>query len=560
LRSLTSTTSDAAAWDALFHSFNVRRGNGDIGYAQSTRKTIAVKINQNPTNQGNTDYYANDGVSDDANGITASPHLILSLVNSLVAAGVPETNIIISDPTSLNHQWGGPRTIGDSIYKYVHPLHPGVHFVDGVGKQGRELATWPTTDQIVYVPGKGGNETLGTKIAQVFLDAGFIINMAIMKAHHASVDGPTGCFKNHYGVISGQRHGPIYGNASNYYSNTIEPMGHQELGEKEMLFIMDGLYGSSTAQVAPTKWKMAPFNNAWPSSVLMSQDAVAIDSVEFDFLNTEFGLLTNSDYYLYEAASIPNASGQKKSGTVYRPTAGSTAILGSLGVHEHWNNATDKKYSRNLDPVNGTGIELLSVVPSLSTDAGIASDSGNIVAGPDAASAVADAKGTASTGGKGAADAQTGGGSAGATSDVGTGGSGGATPMGGAGGRRGTTVVAESGGSSGIAATGGAIGIAGTTVVGGATGAAGTGGFARAGGTYANGGTTSASSAVGGAATTGTSGGGVAANTTTASVSARTSSGCSCRMGGGDAATAKLSAFVVLALIAIAFRSRRQRR
>ena len=275
LRSLTSTTSDAAAWDALFHSFNVRRVNGDIGYAQSTRKTIAVKINQNPTNQGNTDYYANDGVSGNANGITASPHPILSLVNSLVAAGVPETNIIISDPTSLNHQWGGPRTIGDSIYNYVHPLRPGVHFVDGVGKQGRELATWPTTDQIVYVPGKGGNETLGTKIAQPFLDAGFIINMAIMKAHGVG-DGPTGCFKNHYGVISGQRHGPIYGNTSNYYSNTIEPMGHQELGEKEMLFIMDGLYGSSTANVAPTKWKMAPFNNAWPSSILVSQDAVAI--------------------------------------------------------------------------------------------------------------------------------------------------------------------------------------------------------------------------------------------------------------------------------------------
>jgi hypothetical protein len=86
LRSLTSTTNDAAAWNALFRSFNVRRGNGDIGYAQSTRQTIAVNINQNPTNQGNTDYYSNDGVSGDANGITASTHLILSLVSLLVAS------------------------------------------------------------------------------------------------------------------------------------------------------------------------------------------------------------------------------------------------------------------------------------------------------------------------------------------------------------------------------------------------------------------------------------------------------------------------------------------
>jgi hypothetical protein len=32
----------------------------------------------------------------------------------------------------------------------------------------------------------------------------------------------------------------------------------------------------------------------------------------------------------------------------------------SLGVHEHWNDATDKQYSRNLDPINGTGIELVT--------------------------------------------------------------------------------------------------------------------------------------------------------------------------------------------------------
>ena len=56
LQTLTSTTSDAAAWDALFRSFNVRRGNGNIGYAQSTRQTIAVKINQNPANQNNNAY------------------------------------------------------------------------------------------------------------------------------------------------------------------------------------------------------------------------------------------------------------------------------------------------------------------------------------------------------------------------------------------------------------------------------------------------------------------------------------------------------------------------
>ena len=47
IQRLTDQGTDAAAWDALFRSFNQRRGNGDIGYAASARKIIAVKINQN---------------------------------------------------------------------------------------------------------------------------------------------------------------------------------------------------------------------------------------------------------------------------------------------------------------------------------------------------------------------------------------------------------------------------------------------------------------------------------------------------------------------------------
>jgi hypothetical protein len=37
-----------------------------------------------------------------------------------------------------------------------------------------------------------------------------------------------------------------------------------------------------------------------------------------------------------------------------------TAIAGSLGVLEHWNNPLEKKYSRNLD--TGKGIELLYIL------------------------------------------------------------------------------------------------------------------------------------------------------------------------------------------------------
>jgi hypothetical protein len=58
--------------------------------------------------------------------------------------------------------------------------------------------------------------------------------------------------------------------------------------------------------------------------------------------------------YLHEAAQADNPA----SGTFYDPGKSGTR-LASLGVHEHWNNATDKQYSRNLG--TGQGIELIAL-------------------------------------------------------------------------------------------------------------------------------------------------------------------------------------------------------
>jgi hypothetical protein len=109
-----------------------------------------------------------------------------------------------------------------------------------------------------------------------------------------------------------------------------------------------------------SKWLSAPFNNAWTSSLFMSQDNVAIESVCLDFFRTEAAINPNDttvygavDNYLHEASQANNPP----SGTFYHPN-GDTVRLPSLGVHEHWNNATDKQYSRNLG--TGNGIELVS--------------------------------------------------------------------------------------------------------------------------------------------------------------------------------------------------------
>ena len=108
----------------------------------------------------------------------------------------------------------------------------------------------------------------------------------------------------------------------------------------------------------PYKWQTAPFNNDWASSFFASQDPVAIDSVGFDFLYNEWPEAAGpggdgADDYLHEAASIPNPP----SGYTYDPNHDGR-LTASLGVHEHWNNATDKQYTRNLG--TGKGIELVT--------------------------------------------------------------------------------------------------------------------------------------------------------------------------------------------------------
>ena len=105
----------------------------------------------------------------------------------------------------------------------------------------------------------------------------------------------------------------------------------------------------------PEKWESSPFDGHWTASVFASQDPVAIESVAVDFFAAEktAKLMVGAvDNYLHEAALAP----QPPSRTHYDPQ-GSGAALKSLGVHEHWNNPTDRQCSRNLGI--GSGIELV---------------------------------------------------------------------------------------------------------------------------------------------------------------------------------------------------------
>ena len=155
------------------------------------------------------------------------------------------------------------------------------------------------------------------------------------------------------------------------YNALVDLMGHEHLGNKTLLFMIDGLYGAVHQSVKQSgdycKWLSTPFNNDWPSSLFISQDGVAVESVALDFLRSESNMTQvygNVDNYLHEAAQADDPP----SSTFYDPEADGTN-LSSLGVHEHWNNSVYKQYSRNLG--TGEGIELITSDPMLSVSVGI---------------------------------------------------------------------------------------------------------------------------------------------------------------------------------------------
>ncbi len=240
---------------------------------------------------------------------------------------------------------------------------PDVRYVDFAGKFGR-IKVEPSSVPFYWSCRPQG--TTQDFLPTCFAEAEYLVNFANLKAHTAA--GVTLCGKNHFDslvrwpVQKGyyDMHKGSFSKASGVYREQVDLMGHAHLGGKTVLCLIDGLFpGKHPVDHAPRRWASEPFNGGWASSLLASQDQVAIDSVAFDFLWAEWDdhpRRGGADDYLHEAA----LAGEPPSGTFYDPDhPAPTKRLGSLGVHEHWNNPKEKKYSRNLG--TGKGIELVAV-------------------------------------------------------------------------------------------------------------------------------------------------------------------------------------------------------
>jgi hypothetical protein len=196
-------------------------------------------------------------------------------------------------------------------------------------------------------------------------EATYFISLPHLKAHEGGGISLSG--KNLYGGLCRypyatgyfELHGdlPYSTLGMGRYRTFVDLLGHADFGGKGLLWLMDGLWSGTDATTYPQKWYTSPFNGDWPSCILASQDVMAVDSVGFDMCYMEWptgypGTVVGADDYLHEGALAPDPP----SGTFYDPERDGVELT-SLGVHEHWNNNTDRQYSRNLG--TGNGIELL---------------------------------------------------------------------------------------------------------------------------------------------------------------------------------------------------------
>lgn len=332
-------------WEALFTAHN-----GGNGYQPGEK--IAIKANIN----GSAVF------DDDTSGKTdmsyTNPVLLKALLISLVEeAGVSPKDITVYDVSRLFPDYMVEMCDADELQ--------GVNFIgrdNGVADEDVIISwSYEFSGKVNYLP-------------TCVTEADYVINLANLKGHSYGI---TLCGKNHFGsFINGNSMRPPEGanlhqwltkGGMGIYSPLVDLMGNYQLGKKTVLYMLDALICATSEGASITRenstWKQAPFNGDYTSSIFVSQDPVAIDSVGTDFLVNEptlqayNGALRNNpdvENYLHEAGLVGNAP----SGTVYYDGNGEPII--NLGVHEHWNNSVDKQYSRNLGKEEG--IELIYLV------------------------------------------------------------------------------------------------------------------------------------------------------------------------------------------------------
>jgi len=366
LQNLSGTSSDAEAWTALFTWFNSNHERGDAGYTAGEKIVIKLNLNTASRDEGPT--------RPDYRTVDTSPQLVYAILSQLIqVVGVEPSDISVGDPG---------RTLDNIFWDKCHTDYPEVKYW---GKAPGRTLIEESEEKVFYT----SDGSLNDFLPKSFVEAQYMPNMPVLKKHHRG--GISLSSKNHFGSFV-----PFNGSASHLHFSLPVPKGkgkvtngeygsyrifvdfmeHKDLGGKTILYLIDGLWSTTNWAHPPIKWGMTPFNNDYPSSIFASQDPVAIESVGYDFLREEFdndhpteGAYDPTDHtgpfpqydgvddFLHQAASSANWP----EGIIYDPENDGTPLPESMGAHEHWNNARDKQYTRNLEGTSGIDLEYIHI-------------------------------------------------------------------------------------------------------------------------------------------------------------------------------------------------------
>jgi hypothetical protein len=384
LNKLTGDSVITSSWKRLFVYFNSRKTGINKGYLNGEK--IFIKINQGQSRwlltreEKEKGYYLPETLklSDQSRKLNlipveTNPYIVLELLRELInQLGIDQADITVGDPFS--HIYGHNYDIWAKEF-------PDVIYTDKNSSEHGRTVVNPSETELIYFSDKSFSD----KIYDVVEKADYIINVANLRAHGAALlsftaKGHMGSITSeterllHYSHLAKRKDGPAY-EGYNKYRALVDIMGSRYLGQNTMLNIVDGLFGGGSDETkGPVKYFMPPFNNDWCNSIFLSQDQVAIESVCYDFMRSEWngvnkhGSVNNRwerlpdrdgiDDYLHQAADSKNWP----EGIIYDPDNSGKPIT-SLGVHEHWNDPVNKQYSGNSKKVSG--IELVSIPDSL---------------------------------------------------------------------------------------------------------------------------------------------------------------------------------------------------
>ncbi len=384
LMKLSGDTTITESWYKLFHYFNRMKSGTGRGYSRGEK--IFIKIIQGQSrwiltrDEKNKGYYLSESNktqeqkrSQSLTPVETGPYIVLELLRELVGEmGIDQKDIAIADPFA--HIYGHNYDIWSKEF-------PDVIYCDASSEAHGRTLIKPTEKSMIYFSDK----SISDRIYDVVEKADYTINVANLRIHGAALASLTA--KNHLGSItiptakllhythlSRTSEGAAYEGYFKYRA-LVDIMGSRYFGKNTVLNIVDGLFGGGSDETkGPVKYFISPFNNNWCNSIFLSQDQVALESVCYDFLRSEWNGINRHnpmnnawellpdrngiDDYLHQAADPANWP----EGIIYDPDNSGKALK-SLGVHEHWNDPVNKQYSRNLG--SGTGIELISIPDSL---------------------------------------------------------------------------------------------------------------------------------------------------------------------------------------------------